>query len=43
MEYNKKRHKELVIRAQDFKNQGKNIFRESPKESSELAKYDIAV
>ncbi len=43
MDYNKKRHKELVIRAQDFKNQGKNIFRESPKEFSELAKYDIAV
>ena len=43
MKYNQKRHKELVIRAQDFKNQGKNIFRESPEEFSELVKYDIAV
>ena len=43
MTYNKERHKQLVIRSQDFKNQGKNIFLENPEEASELSKYNIAV
>ena len=43
MNYNKKRHKQLVILSQDVKNQGKNLFIENPKEYSELLKYNIAV
>jgi hypothetical protein len=43
MDYNRKRHKQLVIRSQDFKNQGKNLFIENPEEYSELSKYNIAV
>ena len=43
MDYNKKRHKQLVIRSQDLKNQGKNLFLENPEEGSELSKYNIAV
>ena len=43
MDYNKKRHKQLVIRSQDLKNQGKNLFLENPEEDSELSKYNIAV
>ncbi len=43
MDYNKKRHKQLVIRSQDLKNQGKALFRENPEEDSELSKYNIAV
>jgi len=43
MTYNKERHKQLVIRSQDLKNQGKNIFLENPEESSELSKYNIGV
>ena len=30
MTYNKERHKQLVIRSQDLKNQGKNLFLENP-------------
>ena len=43
MDYNKKRHKQLVIHSQDLKNQGKNLFLENPEEDSELSKYNIAV
>ena len=43
MIYNKKRHKQLLIRSQDLKNQGKNIFLENPKESSELSKYNVEI
>lgn len=43
MTYNKERHKQLVIRSQDLKNQGKNIFLENPEEDSELSKYNIGV
>jgi len=43
MTYNKERHKQLVIRSQDLKNQGKNLFLENPEEDSELSKYNIAV
>lgn len=32
-----------MIRSQDFKNQGKNLFLENPEEDSELSKYNIAV
>ena len=43
MTYNKERHKQLVIRSQDLKNQGKNLFLENPEEYSELSKYNIGV
>lgn len=43
MDYNKERHKQLVIRSQYFKDQGKDIFLESPEENSELSKYNIVV
>ena len=36
MDYNRKRHKQLMIRSQDLKNQGKNLFIENPEEDSEL-------
>ncbi|WP_391593827.1 hypothetical protein [Winogradskyella sp.] len=32
-----------MIRSQDLKNQGKNLFLENPEEDSELSKYNIAV
>ena len=32
-----------MIRSQDLKNQGKNLFIENPEEDSELSKYNIAV
>lgn len=41
--YNKERHKQLVMLAQSFRNQGKNIWIESPEECSELMSYDILV
>ena len=43
MDYNRKRHKQLMIRSRDLKNQGKNLFIENPEEDSELSKYNIAV
>ena len=43
MTYNKERHEQLVIRSQDLKNQGKNLFLENPEEYSELLDYNIAV
>ena len=43
MTYNKERHKQLVIRSQDLKNQGKNLFLENPEEYSELLDYEIAI
>ena len=43
MDYNKKRHKQLLIRSQNLKNQGKNLFLENPEQDSELSKYNIAV
>jgi hypothetical protein len=43
MDYNRKRHKQLVIRSQDLNTQGKNLFIENPEEDSELSKYNIAV
>ena len=43
MIYKKERHKQLVIRSRDLKNQGKTLFRENPEEYSELLNYEIAV
>ena len=43
MIYKKERHKQLVIRSRDLKNQGKTLFRENPEEYSELLDYEIAV
>ena len=43
MEYNKKRHLQLLKLSQDLKNQGKIFFLENTKESSELSQYNIAV
>ena len=41
--YNKKRHKELVKRLLDLRNQGKILFQENRKEFLELIPYDIVV
>ena len=43
MIYNKERHKQLVIRSRDLKNQGKTLFIENLEEYSELLDYEIAV
>lgn len=43
MIYKKERHKQLVIRSRNLKNQGKTLFRENPQEYSELLDYNIAV
>ena len=43
MTYNQKRHKQIVLRSKDLKNQGKNLFLENPEEDYELSKYNIAV
>ena len=41
--YNKRRHKELVKRLLDLRNQGKILFHENRKEFFELIQYDIVV
>lgn len=43
MIYKKERHKQLVIRSRNLKNQEKTLFRENPEEYSELLDYNIAV
>lgn len=43
MIYKKERHKQLVIRSRNLKNQGKTLFRENPEEYSELLDCNIAV
>lgn len=43
MTYNKERHKQLVIRLQDLKNQGKSLFLENPEEDLELSIYNVGV
>jgi len=43
MTYDKERHKQLVIRSQDLKNQGKNLLLENPEEGYELSKYNIGI
>lgn len=43
MTYNQKRHIELLKRAQDLDNQGKNIYFENQEEYFELSEYNIAV
>ncbi len=43
MNYNQKRHRELLKRSQDLKNQKKNLFIENPEEDFELSQYNIAV
>jgi hypothetical protein len=43
MAYNQKKHRELLKRSQDLKNQGKNLFIENQKEDLELSGYNIAV
>jgi len=43
MTYNQKRHIELLKRAQDLKNQRKNLFIENQEEDFELSEYNIAV
>ena len=40
MSYNKKRHKELLIRSENLKKEGKEL---SAEENSELLKYSILV
>lgn len=41
MDYNRERHKQLVIRSQDLKNQKKNLFIENPEEDSKLFNHVI--
>lgn len=43
MIYNQQRHIQLLKRSQDFKDQGKWIYKESPEEDLELSSYNIAV
>ena len=43
MIYNQQRHIQLLKRSQDFKDQGKSFYEESPEESLELSSYDLAV
>ena len=43
MDYNQKRHKQLVIRSQDFKNLEKSFYQESKDEYLELSKYEGAI
>ena len=43
MNYDKKRHIQLLKRLQDLKNQGKNLFIENREEDFELSEYNIAV
>jgi len=43
MTYNQQRHVQLLKRSQDFNNQGKSFYKESPEESSELSSYKVAV
>lgn len=40
---NKERPKQLVIRAQELRNQGKNLFLENPTENFEVSKYNIGL
>lgn len=43
MIYNKERHKQLVIRSQDLKNQGTHISKENREEYSELLHYNVEI
>ena len=43
MIYNQQRHIELLKRSQDFKDQGKSFYKESPEEYFELSSYGAAV
>ena len=43
MIYNQQRHIQLLKRSQDFKDQGKSFYNESPEEYSELSSYNVAV
>jgi len=43
MIYNQQRHIQLLKRSQDFKDQGKWLYKESPEEDLELSSYNIAV
>jgi hypothetical protein len=43
MTYNQQRHIQLLKRSQDFKNQGKSFYKESPEEYLELSNYNAAV
>jgi hypothetical protein len=43
MNYNQKRHIELLKRLQDLESQGKLLWKENPEEHLELSEYNIAV
>ena len=43
MNYNNARHKQLVLRSQALKTQGKSLWIEDPKASFELSHYKISV
>ena len=43
MIYNQQRHIQLLKHSQDFKDQGKSFYKESPEEYLELSNYNVAV
>ena len=43
MDYNNNRHKQLVLRSQALRTQGKSLLIEDPKASFELSNYKISV
>ena len=43
MIYNQQRHIQLLNRSQDFKDQGKSFYKESPEEYLELSSFNVAV
>ena len=43
MIYRKERHRELIVRSRDLKNQGKSLFRENRGEYYELLDYNVTV
>ena len=43
LDYNNKRHQELVKRYKEFRSQGKNFRKQNPKDQSELLHYHMAV
>ena len=43
MIYNQQRHIQLLKHSQDFKDQGKSFYKESPEEYLELSSFNVAV
>ena len=43
MIYNQQRHIQSLKRSQDFKDEGKSFYKESPEESLKLSNYNAAI